>query len=274
MANPCKIDTYTHIVKRDIFNQYTATPGNSDYAIIMEFSPYFSTPDMDDDSWKVCGHNKRLFLCPSVDMEKDIPEQLQIIEKKIRIRPECRIVGLIAYLAPLNDNVADEKMFCLYDFAKIHGLSIVFHTGIPSVHLSTTYDITNSNIQNICNIAAQYPTVNFIAAQMDNPRFAKCLQLIHGIPNIYTNFCGIFTPDSRVSKSSDDLFRSLSLATMQYSDIYKQMLYGTAFCPPYQATEIIKYDACIETLFTHDQTQEIYWDNALRAFPKLAKFLT
>lgn len=273
MATIYKIDTYTHIVNKDIFNQYNASPFCSEYAIIMEFSPYFATDDMEDDSWKICGHNKRLFLCPSIDLEKDIKEQLQVLEKKLRIRPECHVVGVIIYLASLNDNVAADEMLSIYDFAQKNKLSVVFHTGIPSKHQNATHAITNSSIQNICDIAAKYPTINFIIAQMDSPRFAKCLQLIHGIPNIFTSFNGVFTPDKRVTQSQDAIFRSLSLATMQYSDIYKQMLYGTNFCPPYEATEIAKYDSSIETLFSHEQAKEIYWDNALRAFPKLTQFL-
>lgn len=273
MATLCKIDTYTHIVNKDIFNQYNATPFCSEYAIIMEFSPYFATADMEDDSWKVCGHSKRLFLCPSIDIEKDIPEQLQILSKKLRIRPECHIIGLIIYLTGSNDNITDEKVLPVYDFAKKHNLSIVFHTGLPSAHQVNAESAGTSCISDICKLAATYPTVNFIVAQMDYPRFAKCLQLIHKIPNIFTCFNGVFTLDKRITKSSDAIFRALSLAIMQYGDIYKQMLYGTSFCPPYHATEIAKYDAGIETLFTHDQVQEIYWDNALRAFPKLTKFL-
>lgn len=273
MATFCKIDTYTHIVNKEIFNQYNVTPFYSEYAIIMEFSPYFATADMEDDSWKVCGHSKHLFLCPSIDLAKNITEQLQVLEKKLRIRPECHVIGLIIYLTGSNDNISTEKILPVYDFAKEHDLSVVFHTGIPSMHQEVSVDSTISAISDICKLATQYPTVNFIAAQMDNPRFAKCLQLIHKVPNIYTCFNGIFTPDKRINKSSDATFRALSLATMQYADIHKQMLYGTSFCPPYDATEIAKYDAGIETLFSHEQAKEIYWDNALRAFPKLLKYL-
>ena len=273
MATLCKIDTYTHIVNKDIFNQYNATPFCSEYAIIMEFSPYFATADMEDDSWKVCGHSKRLFLCPSVDLTKGITEQLQIIEKKLRIRPECHVIGLIIYLTGSNDNITDTKILPVYDFAKKHNLSIVFHTGLPSAHLEAAENTGTSCISDICKLAAKYSTVNFIVAQMDYPRFAKCLQLIHRIPNIFTSFNGAFTPDKRINKSSDAIFRALSLAIMQYGDIYKQMLYGTSFCPPYEATEIAIYDAGIETIYTHDQVWEIYWDNALLAFPKLKNYL-
>lgn len=274
MAQLGKIDTFTHIVNKDILNRYYNTPQNSDYAIIMEFSPYFATADMEDDSWKVCGHNKRLFLCPSVDLEKNIPEQLQVIEKKLRIRPECHVVGLVIYLASLNENITAESVTEIYDFAKARSLSVVFHTGIPSVHLSSDCNLTVSAVPDICQLAKLYPTVNFIVAQMDNPHFARCLQLIHGIPNIYTCFNGIFTPDERVSKTADATFRAISLATMQYFDIYKQMLYGTDFCPPYHATEIAKYDSGLHTLFTPEQTRNIYWENALRAFPKLAFYIS
>lgn len=273
MSTICKIDTYTHIVNKDIFNQYNSTPYHSEYAIIMEFSPYFATTDMEDDSWKVCGHSNYLFLCPSIDLSKDIPEQIKILEKKLRIRPECHVIGLVIYLTGFNDNLTNETMFPICEFSKKHNLSIVFHTGIPSAHQNIAETATTSYIWDICKLAAKYPTINFITAQMDNPHFAKCLRLIHKTPNIFTCFNGIFTPDKRTNQNPDVVFRSLSLAIMQYSDIYKQMLYGTSFCPPYEATEIGKYDAGIKTLFSHEQEKEIYWDNALRAFPNITKYL-
>ena len=274
MANQLKIDSYTHIVNKDILTQYNHAPSHSDYAIIMEFSPYFATSDIEDDAWKVCGHNNQLFLCPSIDLTKNIPEQLQVIGKKLRIRPECHVIGLVIYLSSFSIKADADKMLSIYNFAKEHSLSVVFHTGLPSVHFNADATNNDSYIPDICKIAKQYPAVNFIVAQMDHPRFAKCLQLIHEIPNIFTCFNGVFTPDKRIGKSSDAIFRALSLATMQYSNIYKQMLYGTSFCPPYEANEIAKYDAAIETLFTHEQTTEIYWKNALRAFPKLARYLS
>lgn len=166
MANQLKIDSYTHIVNKDILTQYNHTPSHSDYAIIMEFSPYFATSDIEDDAWKVCGHNNQLFLCPSIDLTKNIPEQLQVIGKKLRIRPECHVIGLVIYLSSFSIKADADKMLSIYNFAKEHSLSVVFHTGLPSVHFNADATNNDSYIPDICKIAKQYPAVNFIVAQM------------------------------------------------------------------------------------------------------------
>ena len=56
-------------------------------------------------------------------------------------------------------------------------------------------------------------------------------------------------------------------------DTYKQIVYGTDFCPPILLWEIDKYDYSIRKIFTEDQFEDIYWNNPLRAFPKVAQYL-
>ena len=68
-----RIDCHTHIVNREIYDQYLATDAGENYALVMEFLPYMATEEMPDHSWDLCEGSEKLFLCPSVDIHKDIP---------------------------------------------------------------------------------------------------------------------------------------------------------------------------------------------------------
>lgn len=268
-----KIDCHTHIVNREIYNRYFRHPGGGDYALVMEFLPHFATEDMPDNSWDLCDGNERLFLCPSVDIHKNIPAQLVIIEKKMRDRPGCKVVGLKIFLTYQRGRADDEKMRPIYDFASRHGLAVTFHTGLPSYHLPYENDMEGSKIKYICNAAREYPDVSFIAAHMGDPYFDESAEAMHGLDNVFTDFCGAFEPGTDVAADEEGFIARFAHAVNLYPDMYRQVLYGTDFCPPILLREIEKYDYAIDKIFTPDKFRDIYWNNSLRAFKKVAEYI-
>lgn len=63
-------------------------------------------------------------------------------------------------------------------------------------------------------------------------------------------------------------------AIHQYPDTYRQILYGTDFCPPIHLTALEEYEVTIGRIFQPDQFADIYYNNCLRAFPRLADYLS
>lgn len=268
-----KLDCHTHIVNRKIYDQYFSTPGGGNYALVMEFLPHFATEEMPDHSWDLCDGNEKLFLCPSIDIHKDIPAQLDAIEKKMQQRPSCRVVGLKIFLSYQTGRADDERMLPIYDFAKAHGLSVTFHTGYPSYHLPYENDMEGSKVKYVSNVARIYPDVNFIVAHMGDPYYDESIQAMHGLPNMFTDFCGAFEPGTEVAADEEGTIEKFAHAIHQYPDSFQQVIYGTDFCPPILLFEIDKYDYTIRKIFTEDQFEDIYWNNPLRAFPKVAEYL-
>ena len=273
MKKQHKIDCHTHIVNQNIFEEYCRHPETGDYAMVMEFLPHFATEEMPDDSWTLCDGNEKLFLCPSVDIHKDIPAQLAAIEEKMACHPGCRVVGLKIFLSYQTGRADDSHMFPIYDFAKAHGLSVTFHTGYPSYHLPYENDMEGSKVKYVCNIAKLYPEVNFIVAHMGDPYYDESIQAMHGLNNMFTDFCGAFEPGTEVAADEEGTIEKFAHAIHQYPDTWKQIVYGTDFCPPIWLFEVDKYDYTIRKIFTEDQFEDIYWNNPLRAFPKVAEYI-
>ena len=273
MTRQRKIDCHTHIVNNEISTQYFECPGGGDYAMVMEFLPYMQKENMPDESWDLCDGNKRLFLCPSIDIHKDICAQLDIIEEKMAQRPGYRVVGLKIFLSYQTGRADDERMMPIYEFAKKHGLTVTFHTGLPSYHLPYENDVEGSRVEYIANIARKYPEVNFVAAHMGDPYYDESIQAMHELPNMFTDFAGAFEPGTEVAADEEGTIDQWAHAINQYPDTYKQIVYGTDFCPPILLFEIDKYDYAIKKIFTEDQFEDIYWNNPLRAFPKAAEYI-
>lgn len=263
-----KIDCHTHIVNSKIRDEYfSRTDG---YAVVMQFPDVLSKGIVDEDSLNTVNSDRRLFYSPCIDISKEIPPQLKNIEEII---PKCPVVGLKIFLTYQAGKADDDRMLCIYEFARTHGLSVTFHTGSCSLVLPTANDMEGSRTVYIKNMAEKFPEVNFIAAHMDDPRFDECIQVMHGHDNIFTDFSGAYEPGTKEGADMQWAIDTFAKAINQYPDTYKQIVYGTDFCPPINLSAIDEYEYTISKIFTPDKFEDIYWNNCLRAFPKIKEYI-
>jgi hypothetical protein len=108
---------------------------------------------------------------------------------------------------------------------------------------------------------------------MGDPYYDESIQAMHDLSNMFTDFCGAFEPGTEVAADEEGTIEKFAHAIHQYPDTWKQVLYGTDFCPPILLFEIHKYDYTIGKIFPEERFRDIYWNNALRAFPKVAEYL-
>ena len=263
-----KIDCHTHIVTKQIKDEYfSRTDG---YAVVMQFLDKFKKCGLKDDSYNTVKSDKRLFLCPCIDISRDIPPQLKTIEREIHDVP---IVGLKIFLTYQSGKACDDKMLPIYDFAEKHNLSVTYHNGLCSLVLESDDDLEGSNAIYVKKMAERYPKVNFIVAHMDDPRYDECIQVIHGMDNMFTDFSGAYEPGTKEDNDMDWAIDTFAHAINQYPDTYKQILYGTDFCPPINLSAIDEYEYTIKKIFSPEQFEDIYFNNALSAFPKLREYI-
>ena len=263
-----KIDAHTHICNDLIRREYFSKTNS--FAVVMQFLDKFVTDDLQEDSIQTVRDDSRLFLCSCVDIRKDIPPQLEKIEK---LMPSVKIVGLKIFLTYQKGRYDDEKMLPIYEFANKHNLSITFHTGSCSLVLPTDNDIEGSRAIYLEEIAEKFPDVNFILAHMGDPYYDETMRIVHDHENMFTDFSGAYEPGTPEGASLDWAVDTFKNAIDQFPDSYKKILYGTDFCPPINLSCIEEYDETIERIFTPDQFEDIYFNNALKAFPKLKEYL-
>ena len=263
-----KIDCHTHIVTPAIREEYfSRTDG---FAITMQFLSRFRAPPATDETALTVRGDSRLFLSPCIDIHGDIPAQLAEIEAAL---PHERIVGLKIYLTYQSGRANDARMTPIYEFAARHRLAITYHTGSCSLVLPTDNDLEGSNAVYVADVARRYPNVNFIVAHMDDPRYMACIPIVCAHENMFTDFSGAYEPGTPEGGDMDWAIDTFAAAIHQCPDAYRHILYGTDFCPPILLFEVSKYDYTIGKIFTEDQFQDIYWNNPLRAFPKVAAYI-
>ncbi len=260
-----KIDCHTHIVNEEIRREYFDRVDN--YALVMQLpESIMSNPDC----VKTVLSDDRLFLCPYIDLKSSIPERLRQLEPLIESH---KIVGLKVYLSYQRGRADDEKLYPAYDFAAKHRLSVTFHTGLCSLVLPSDNDLEGSSAVYIANAAEKYPEVNFIAAHMDDPHFDRCMDIVASHKNIYTDISGAYETGTEYGADVDNAIALFKHATDRHPECCAQMLYGTDFCPPIALGQLDEYDYSLERMFPESTYEDICFNNALKAFPRLCYYI-
>ncbi len=263
-----KIDCHCHIVNEAIRQDYFSKTNG--YAVVMEFIEPFRANAPPHDAFQTVMQDERLFFCPAVDIHGDISARLSRIESLL---PNERIVGLKVYLTYQAGRADDERMIPIYDFARKHRLTVTFHTGSCSLVLPSDGDLAGSDARYIKRMAQQYPDVNFVVAHMDDPRYEACIDLMAGMENMFTDFSGAYEPGTHEGEDMEWAIATFQAAINRRPDTWRQILYGTDFCPPIDLCAVEEYFYTISRIFPPEQWEDIYWNNAQRAFPKIKEYM-
>lgn len=260
-----KIDSHTHIVDSETRDEYfSRTDG---YAIVMQM-PETILPNPDTEA--TVRSDSRLFLCPAIDLRKDVKKQLDKIDKKL---DENKVVGLKIYLTYQAGRASDEFLYPAYEYASKKGLTVTFHTGLCGLLLPSDNDMPGSNAKYVEIAARLFPDVNFVIAHMDDPRFDQCIDIVMRNKNLYTDFSGAYETGTKEGNDVDGAIETFARAIRRHPGTEKRILYGTDFCPRINLGQLDEYDYSIEKIFAPKDHPDVYYNNCLRAFPALKKFI-
>ncbi len=271
-----KIDCHTHIITQGIAREYFSRTDS--YAVVMQL-PDSILPNPDTVDTVIT--DNRLFLCPFIDLKEAVPDpgsgsdealkrRLAYIEEHLEAH---RVVGLKLYTSYQRGHADDERLFPIYEFAAKHRLAVTFHTGLVSLVLPSDDDFEGSGVPHIAAAAREFPEVNFIAAHMDDPHFDRCMDFVAQTPNLYTDISGAYETGTNFAADIDEAIALFKRATDRHPECTRQILYGTDFCPPLNMAQLEEYDLSLERMFAREHHEDILYNNALRAFPRLADYI-
>ncbi len=260
-----KIDCHTHIISPAIRDEYfSRTDG---LALVMQMPKRLMENPL---CVRTVLSDERLFLCPCIDLKSPIGLQLRAIEPHLA---DWKVVGLKLYLTYQKARPTDEALLPIYEFAAEHRLAVTFHTGTCSLVLPSDNFLEGSDAQLIGEICERYPEVNFVAAHMDDPRLHECVAAVAAHDNFFTDFSGLYEPGYAEDSDIDAAIEKYREAIFSQPGMENKILYGTDFCPPIKLCKIDEYEYTIEKLFRPEDRAKIYYENCLRAFPRLKNYI-
>lgn len=264
-ANTPRIDCHTHIFTPAIRDEYFSR--TDAYALVMQMpDSIMPNPECIDTVLS----DDRLFLCAAIDLKRPIEPQLNAIEPNIEAH---KIVGLKIYLTYQQGRASDKKMYPIYEFARKHRLTVTFHTGLCSLVLPTDNDMEGSNAKYIEIAAKDFPDVNFVIAHLDDPRFCKCVEILSRNDNLFSDVSGAYETGTKEGNDVDGAIEIFKDAILSQPHMERQILYGTDFCPPINLAQLEEYDTTIERIFKPEDHRAVYFENCMRAFPRLADYI-
>lgn len=265
MYKGLRIDCHTHIISEKIRDEYfSRTTG---YAIVLQMAESIMK---NPDCLKTVLGDNRLFFSPVIDLKKEITPQLKLLSSHTE---DWKMVGLKMFLTYQTGKANDQKLIPVYDFAAKHGLTITYHTGLPSLVLPCDMDMEGSRAFYVGKIAKEYPELNFVVAHMDDPRFMECIDILSKHNNIFSDFSGAYETGTKEGNDVEGAIKTFGDAIRSKPGMEKKIMYGTDFCPPINLSQLEEYDTTIEKIFSESDFEDIYYKNALRAFPRIKKYL-
>ncbi|TLS37529.1 amidohydrolase family protein [Pseudalkalibacillus caeni] len=207
----------------------------------------------------------KILCCPGINpykLEKDNLKKLDVTLSK----PES--VGIKIYLGYYPFYAYDDVYKPVYEMAEKHQLPVVFHTG-------DTYSerglLKYSHPLTVDEVAVFNRNITFMMAHLGDPWVLDGAEVLYKNPNVYADLSGLIVGTrSDISRydNSERFFDHLRHA-LAFTDNYKKFLFGT----DWPLVPVKPYIEFVKGLIPQEYHEDVFYNTALKVFPKLKKFL-
>ncbi|QED48343.1 amidohydrolase family protein [Cytobacillus dafuensis] len=191
-------------------------------------------------------------------------EAIKRLETEIQ---KPNVVGIKIYLGYYPFYAYDEVYEPVYRLAEEYSLPVVFHTG-------DTYSerglLKYSHPLTIDEVAVKHRKVNFMMAHFGDPWTLTGAELIYKNSNVYADLSGLIVgTDRELKKHSEGRFLDHLRHALVYSNSYDKLLFGT----DWPLVPVEPYIHFIKNLIPKEHHEDVFYNNAVKVFPKIKSFL-
>ncbi|MFE8695782.1 amidohydrolase family protein [Cytobacillus sp. FJAT-53684] len=229
----------------------------------MGFPDYEAKTPMGIDLTEAIPEN--MVYCPGINPYDLSEETLDKLEMEIQ-KPQA--VGMKIYLGYYPFYAYDEVYEPVYALAEKYGLPIVFHTG-------DTYSerglLKYAHPLTIDEVAVKHRKVNFMMAHFGDPWTLTGAELIYKNSNVFADLSGLIVgTEKELKKHSEGRFLDHLRHALVFSNSYDKLLFGT----DWPLAPIGPYIEFIKALIPEEHHEDVFYNTALKVFPKIKPFLT
>ncbi|MDP4170218.1 MAG: amidohydrolase family protein, partial [Bacillota bacterium] len=154
-----------------------------------------------------------------------------------------------------------------YQLAAKYLLPVVFHTG--DTYSERGY-LKYSHPLAIDEVAVKHRNVNFMIAHFGDPWTLTGAELIYKNSNVYADLSGLIVGTEKdLLKKSEGRFLDHLRHALVFADSYDKLLFGT----DWPLIPIRPYIDFIKNLIPEEYHQQVFYDTAVKIFPKTKPFL-
>ncbi|CAM3501518.1 amidohydrolase family protein [Cytobacillus oceanisediminis] len=228
----------------------------------MGFPDYGARTPMGLDLDKAIPDN--IVYCPGIN-PYDLNEQsLNRLEMDLQ---KPNVVGIKIYLGYYPYYAYDEVYEPVYALAEKYNVPVVFHTG-------DTYSerglLKYSHPLAIDEVAVKHRNVSFMMAHFGDPWTLTGAEIIYKNSNVYADLSGLIVgTEKELKKRSEDRFLDHLRHALVFADSYDKLLFGT----DWPLAPVGPYIDFIKGLIPEEHHDDVFYNTALRVFPKIKPFL-
>ncbi|MCT8137932.1 amidohydrolase family protein [Anaerobacillus sp. CMMVII] len=207
----------------------------------------------------------RIVYCPGVNPYSLGTAELLALEAELTSQ---RVVGIKIYLGYYPYYAYDKIYGPVYELAAAYNVPVVFHCG-------DTYSerglLKYSHPLTLDEVAVQNRNVTFMMAHFGDPWVLDGAEVVYKNSNMYADLSGLIVGDRQEVKriSNTPHFYDHLRHAITFCDHYEKLLFGTDW-PLVQVQPYIEF---IKTFIPDQYVEDVFYNNALKVFPKLKSFL-
>ncbi|WP_226584651.1 amidohydrolase family protein [Halobacillus litoralis] len=205
-----------------------------------------------------------LAVCPGINPYSLDQEGLDRLEKEIQ---KPAVAGIKIYLGYYPFYAYDSVYQPVYDLAAAYQTPVVFHTG-------DTYSerglLKYAHPLTLDEVAVDRRDVNFMMAHLGDPWVLTGAEVVYKNPNMFADLSGwvVGTKADLDEKLAGDHFNHVRHA-LSFCDHYEKLLFGS----DWPLVPIKDYAEFIGNLIPSRHHEHVFYENALRLFPKIKNMI-
>lgn len=177
------------------------------------------------------------------------------------------VVGIKIYLGYYPFYAYDSVYEPVYKLAAKYQLPVVFHTG-------DTYSqrglLKYSHPLTIDEAAVAYQDVQFVMAHFGDPWTLTGAELIYKNPNVYADLSGLVVgTEEELLKREKGRYLDHLRHALEFADSYHKLIFGT----DWPLVPVAPYVRLIKKLIPEEFHQQVFYDTAIKVFPKIKPYI-
>ncbi|MCG7376388.1 amidohydrolase family protein [Paenibacillus sp. ACRSA] len=207
-----------------------------------------------------------LYTCIGINpLTLHLEGQLEAIEQSLRSE---HVVGIKLYAGYYHFNVGDEIYDPIYKLASMYHMPIVIHGGLT---YSDRGLLKYSHPLSMEETFLKHRDLTFMLCHLGDPWVMDTAALLEKNPNLYTDLSGWIVGDATkverllTEQTYTDHFRR----AIVFAEKYDRLVFGT----DWPLVQIEPYIQFVKHLIPEAHWEDVFYNNALRVFPKLAHLI-
>ncbi len=204
----------------------------------------------------------KLFTCVGINpLTLHLDGQVDALEQSLR---SDRVIGIKLYAGYYHYNIGDEIYGPVYKLASAYQIPIVIHGGLTYADQGL---LKYSHPLSMEETFFEYRNLTFMLCHHGDPWIMDTAALLEKNPNLYTDLSGWIVGDAaKVERLlAEQTYTDHFKGPIIFAEKYDRLVFGT----DWPLVPLNAYITFVKSLIPQVHWEDVFYNNALRVFPKL-----